>query len=121
MTALPERLAVMALAAEAVEAGARQDKTCAAISFRLVEDAPKNAPKCDAPVSAVELRSRELQDLTAGRMDMFRFLKAPARLTAGWPPHHVRDSNWRYIYTHKKQKTRRSYVRAGFLIVKDFL
>jgi putative transposase len=33
MTALPERIAVMALVAEAVEAGARQDKACAAISF----------------------------------------------------------------------------------------
>lgn len=33
MTALPERLAVMSLVAEAVGAGARQDKACAAISL----------------------------------------------------------------------------------------
>lgn len=33
MTALPERLAVMSLVAEAVDAGARQDKACAVISL----------------------------------------------------------------------------------------
>ena len=65
MTALPERLAVMALVAEAVGAGARQDKACAAIllSERTLQRWQRDVLRGDQRPVRVQAPNNRLSEL----------------------------------------------------------
>ena len=65
MTVLPERLAVMALVAEAVDAGARQDRACSAISLseRTLQRWQRDVLRGDQRAVRVQVPSNRLSAL----------------------------------------------------------
>lgn len=65
MTALPERIAVMAMVAEAIGAGARQDKACAAISLseRTLQRWQRDEERGDQRPARVQAPANRLSEL----------------------------------------------------------
>ena len=70
MTALPERIEVMAMVAEAVKAGARQDKACAAISFseRTLQRWQRDVLRGDQRPARVQMPTNRLSALERGQL-----------------------------------------------------